>query len=1321
MNFAQFAINTVEIPTWSVRLVFGLTLLWLAALAATWLLRHSSAAVRHRAWGLSVLAALALPVALLCLPELRLGWIAAPAAEPVRSAIVASMMPRSAPEAVDDFRLSGVDRPAAPAPLPDDGIAVETVTADSAHTTAERGQKLVARFAGSWRLLLFAPVVFGLIRIAGAIVFGRRIVARSPEIIDTNCRNVLQEIAGRLGWSGRVGLRQSEQTTVPLCVGCRRPCIVLPHDWPGWPAETLRAALAHELSHIIRRDVAWQLLARLACAIYWFHPLGWLAAWRMRIEREMACDDAVLSVGEAPRAYARILVELAGRLNPAMCPGSAVAMAARSGLEQRVRSILAIDRVRAPVQGAAGSLLAAAALAVLVVAGVFSPLSLNLPVAHADAGDTDQQAPSATAPASQNAGSPPSAGVQESERLKQVLSQVDRAAKSIVSFDVRTKSRQRWLIKPMSDFKYDPRFPDRLPTKDNKTTYMKVPADEVQWERPKVLRQVASVRGHRRVEHLEQLDGPTATIHIFNGEIEKVLFPERSSGSIRPRHAFMLQPEEEYQSFYRNLLWTVCFSQLAAERPATRLADDPERPGRPVIDLPPGDGSTLRTIGFRVWFDEAHGSMVMVERYALGKDGAARPMDRRTIEHAQVNDRLWVPVRATTQVFVWEGEFLGQPYLETVTEIDSDRSRWNVGLDESLFDIEFPDGADIADFIRGVSYKVGGPDPSDERIARTMENQPAPDTRLADALRQAALKKQRVLIFATSTKSAICRRFFDIRYGSAHVPEHERTNKSLEKYRVVALDTSAGKSAPAAEEFLKKFGVALPLEEDAAFLVIDGSGARVASATLAELSEEGKFVPGKLIEFADKYGPPATDPAPVAPPAAPAAAPGPAGAQAQEVRPEPAPIQPVSRPGSANGEATGIVPEARAAAPQPVVQAIRRVQPAVVSIYSARPAPGAAGGGRNDNRPIEGIGSGIIIDERGYIVTTQHVVANQASLRVRLHDGSTHPAKTISENRVRDLAIVKIDVDRPLLTAPFGTSAGVAVGDSVFAMGNSWGIDNSVTVGVLSALARDVEVSERQSYQNLLQTDAGVNPGGSGGPLVNANGEIVGINVAIRANAQRAAFAIPSDDARRYIARLLDIRKLAGRYHGLITHDIKASQTRALLVDAVEPGSPAAKAGFEPGDVIRKVGARPIVDEADLELALLAIEGAGPVEVFVNRRGKPLTLSLTLAEVPAAEKRPQPGAAGAQARGPFANPIDNRILEILGMRLVPAGPGALEAVRQRHNYRGGMEVMWVRPGGPAEVADIRTGDILVGMHVWETTRREDVEWLLKQPGILAEG
>src|SRR5262249_46915302 len=213
---------------------------------------------------------------------------------------------------------------------------------------------------------------------------------------------------------------------------------------------------------------------------------------------------------------------------------------------------------------------------------------------------------------------------------------------------------------------------------------------------------------------------------------------------------------------------------------------------------------------------------------------------------------------------------------------------------------------------------------------------------------------------------------------------------------------------------------------------------------------------------------------------------------------------------------------------------------AVVNIHSERTVRLPGGDETPTVAPtsrVNGMGTGIVIDPRGYIVTNHHVIEDVNLLRVRLSDGSTHNARVLARDPESDLALLKIDAGRPLPTLPLGTASDLMVGETVIAMGNAYGYEHTVTVGVVSAIKRDVTLNKEVSYKALIQTDASINPGNSGGPLLNINGELVGGNTAIRAGAHGIAFAIPVDSMLRVVADLLSIRKRNGTWHGLVCRD----------------------------------------------------------------------------------------------------------------------------------------------------------------------------------------
>jgi serine protease Do len=394
----------------------------------------------------------------------------------------------------------------------------------------------------------------------------------------------------------------------------------------------------------------------------------------------------------------------------------------------------------------------------------------------------------------------------------------------------------------------------------------------------------------------------------------------------------------------------------------------------------------------------------------------------------------------------------------------------------------------------------------------------------------------------------------------------------------------------------------------------------------------------------------------------------------------------------------------------PLVKAVRRARSAVVNIHSEKTTYTDSSGfasGTKKGRKINGMGTGIVIDERGYIVTNHHVVNGVDSLRISLDNNASYNAVVVSEDPVRDLAILKIQPATPLTVMPIGISSDLMLGETVFAVGNAFGYEHTVTSGIISSLSRDVEVNDTQSYKNLIQTDAAINPGNSGGPLINVKGEVIGINVAIRAGAQKIGFAIPIDDARKIIAELLKIEYFDGTYHGLVTHDVKTAGERKLVVDSVRPGSPAEAAGFRTGDVILKAGDVSVADGADLERAFLGHAVGEDIRVAVNRERRQEAFSLKLAALAGG---PSTGNSNIVVHNDV-DPLAQRLWDLMGIRVLKVPRVHPRLVDSK--YEGGLQVVSIRSGSPAAISGIKPTDILVGLDRWTTLRMEDVSWVLE--------
>ena len=392
----------------------------------------------------------------------------------------------------------------------------------------------------------------------------------------------------------------------------------------------------------------------------------------------------------------------------------------------------------------------------------------------------------------------------------------------------------------------------------------------------------------------------------------------------------------------------------------------------------------------------------------------------------------------------------------------------------------------------------------------------------------------------------------------------------------------------------------------------------------------------------------------------------------------------------------------------PVVLAVRQARPAVVSIQGQKTVTNAAEleNGSDAPRQVNGMGTGTIVDERGYILTNYHVVSDVRRIEITLDDGRDYTAELVAYDAASDLAIIKIPAPKPLSVIRIGSSADLMEGESVIALGNAFGYEQTVTRGIISALGRDVQVSDTQAYDDLIQTDASINPGNSGGPLLNVDGEMIGVNVAVRAGAQGIGFAIPIDQALRTAAKLLSVERLQGKWHGLVT-ECDAEPDGPLHVTKVESTSPAEKIGLQAGDEIVRVGERAVARPLDLERALLDRPVGEPVAVEVKRGQQTLVLDLALAD-----RQIQ----SAPSRTALSN---QDAWQALGLRLAEEPRSTFQ--RRNSRYRGGMRIQEVRPNSPAAKEGILPGDILVGMHRWETASDQDIQYIISRPDLADMG
>ncbi len=380
----------------------------------------------------------------------------------------------------------------------------------------------------------------------------------------------------------------------------------------------------------------------------------------------------------------------------------------------------------------------------------------------------------------------------------------------------------------------------------------------------------------------------------------------------------------------------------------------------------------------------------------------------------------------------------------------------------------------------------------------------------------------------------------------------------------------------------------------------------------------------------------------------------------------------------------------------PIVKVINSARESIVNIQGEKTvAQDEAHAGQGEPyRRVNGMGTGVVIDDRGYLLTNHHVVDGVRRINVTLADKRSFTATVVARDPQTDLAVLKIDSKEPLPVITIGTSSDLMLGESVIAVGNAYGYDHTATRGIVSALHRSVQVSDVQNYDDLIQTDASINPGNSGGPLLNIDGEMVGIVVAVRAGAQGIGFAIPVDKALAVAAQMLNPQSLGVAWHGVESKPVTGKHP-GLVVDHLAESSPAVASGFEPGDVVLSVGETAIERPLDFERAMLGRRAGDEVKVQVERHGESLELTLALATLP----------GGLQTD-------NDPVWGLLGLKLKPIPTKQFQQYRSR--YRGGLTVLEVRPEGPAARQGIRRGDVLVGMHVWETISLNDVSYVMNR-------
>ncbi|KUJ95069.1 MAG: Protease Do [Desulfonauticus sp. 38_4375] len=361
----------------------------------------------------------------------------------------------------------------------------------------------------------------------------------------------------------------------------------------------------------------------------------------------------------------------------------------------------------------------------------------------------------------------------------------------------------------------------------------------------------------------------------------------------------------------------------------------------------------------------------------------------------------------------------------------------------------------------------------------------------------------------------------------------------------------------------------------------------------------------------------------------------------------------------------------------------------------------------NKPRKQKSLGSGFIISPDGYIVTNNHVIegADEITVTFQGKDGEkNYPAKVVGTDPETDLALLKIDASNlPVLR--FGNSDKLKVGQWVIAIGNPFGLDHTVTAGIVSAKGR---VIGSGPYDNFIQTDASINPGNSGGPLLNMDGEVIGINTAIIASGQGIGFAIPSNLAKRVIAQLKEHKKVQRGWLGVTIQDIDENMAKALglpkskgaLVDSVTPGDPADKAGIKAGDVIIAVEGEEVKDTNDLTRRIGSLLPGTKVKISVWRKGKIKEFRVVLGERNLSKldsKTPQGEEYALADLGFSLQPLTAREAKALGL-----------------DNTTGLIITAVEDGSLAARSDLRPGDVILEANGQEVKSVKEFEKIFQE-------
>lgn len=370
----------------------------------------------------------------------------------------------------------------------------------------------------------------------------------------------------------------------------------------------------------------------------------------------------------------------------------------------------------------------------------------------------------------------------------------------------------------------------------------------------------------------------------------------------------------------------------------------------------------------------------------------------------------------------------------------------------------------------------------------------------------------------------------------------------------------------------------------------------------------------------------------------------------------------------------------------PVVLAYRKANPSVVNISTEKIVTRRFGSFGRDifddifpspfrrNVPVQSLGSGFLINSAGYLVTNAHVVSRATKISVTLADNTVLPARVISADDEHDLAVLKVDPPKgkSLPYLPLGRSDDLMVGETVIAVGNPMGLSHTLTTGIISAVDRELSFRQGVKYTGVIQTDAPINPGSSGGPLLNIRGELIGINTAIRADAQNIGFAIPVDKLMEQVPALVDFERINRAVFGATVAQCHGVDCDRLCVTAVREGTPA-KGRLKVGDQVTALNGRELRQIPDFTCGMLALGAPSRAEFECYRGGKRISVVVNLLAKP----KPDGKTLGRS---------------LLGMTLKEVTPTSARELRLPLEH--GLMVTGIDVGSPADRIGLRLKDVI---------------------------